>query len=218
MTLVVAITHFFLRRSNFGWSSFGVGDAGRWRAALLGLVGGTLLAAGWLAIIAWFSPFELSWNGGWTAAHLVAASIGTVAMGIAEEVGYRTFGLFELRRVAGYGVAVAVSTVIFIASHIAGGVPWQAALLVVGSASILFCILMLETRSLPLVVALHVTTNLVQDNTVRGTDDASLLTVSVASSPAAGVDLHLWTAIGALNLLVAAGMLARRLRRAAARP
>jgi len=130
------------------WSAFGVVRPW-WRSAGVGALAGLLLAGAWLAVVFWLSPFDLAWNSEWVPARFLAASLGTVAMGIAEEVGYRSYGLAETRRLAGYGVAVALSTTIFVAAHVAGGVPWHAALLVVGSSSVLFCIVMLETRNLP---------------------------------------------------------------------
>lgn len=207
MGLVIVITHVFMARAGLSWTAFGV-EPDRWRRDVpRGFVGGLLVASAWMIAIAVLSPFQLTWNSGWIGAHVAAATGGTIAMGIAEEVGYRSFGLLELRRVGGYAIAVAISSAIFVAAHIAGGVPWQAGLLVVGSASILFCVLMLETRSLPLVATLHIVTNLVQDNTLRGTPGASLFTAR-ATLPATGRDdLAIWIALAAVNLCVAAGVM-----------
>lgn len=214
MALVIGITRFFLARTHWRWADVGFGGT-RWLAALIeGTAGGSLLAACWLAVIYWISPFELAWNHDVVATRFVAATIGTIAMGIAEEVGYRSYGLVQARRIAGYGSAVTLSSAIFVAAHIAGGVPWQAALLVVGSASVLFCVLMLETRSLPLVIALHATTNLVQDNTLRGTANASLFTARAAASTPHD-ELAVWTAMASINLIVAAGIVAWSRRRSA---
>jgi membrane protease YdiL (CAAX protease family) len=217
MALVLTVTHGFMARARVPWSTFGV-TAGRWcRDPAIGAVGGFLLAGAWLVAIDRLSPFELAWNREWAIEPFAAASLGTLAMGIAEEVGYRSFGLSELRRLfgarhrGGYAAAVTISTAVFVAAHVAGGVPWPAAVLVVGSASVLFCVVMLETRSLPLVVALHVVTNLVQDNTLR-TDAAASLFTPRASGPAAP-DLAIWTTMALINLIAAGALLAWSRRR-----
>jgi membrane protease YdiL (CAAX protease family) len=203
MAAVVGITHAFLVRAGRRWSEFA--GSGRPGATLAkGALGGVLLAVGWLAVIFWLSPYELGWNRGLVASQFLAASLGTVAMGIAEEVGYRSFGLLETRRIAGNGAAIALSTAVFVAAHVAGGVPWPAALLVVGSASVLFAVLMLETRNLPLVIALHVATNLVQDNTLRGSAAASLFSARAVSPAAADHEIAIWGAMAAMNLAAAA--------------
>jgi len=208
MVLVIAITHAFLARAGQSWSAFGAEPA-RWRRAIpRGIAGGLLVAGAWMIAIAALAPFQLMWNTAWVGTQLAAATAGTIAMGVAEEVGYRSFGLFELRRAGGYATAVAISTAIFVAAHVAGGVPWQAGLLVVGSASILFCVLMLETRSLPLVATLHFVTNLVQDNTLRGSPGASLFIAHASPAAAARDDRAIWIAIAFVNVLVAAGVMA----------
>ena len=207
MAMVVAVTHAYLGRGRLRWRDFGVSPARLSNSLTKGTLGGTALAGAWAGVLWLLSPFQLTWNPQLLATHFVAASFGTIAMGIAEEVGYRSYGMRELQRLKGSTVAVMLPTAIFIAAHVAGGVPWQAGLLVVGSAGLVFAIVMLRTGNLPLVIALHVATNLVQDNLLRISKDSSLFLVSpaVASAPP---DRHLvWIAIGAINLIAAAGVL-----------
>jgi membrane protease YdiL (CAAX protease family) len=149
-------------------------------------------------------------------AQLLAASLGTIAMAIAKEVGYRTYALAELRRGAGYLVAVVVTSAVFVAAHVAGGVPWPAGVLVVGSASVMFAVIMLECGSLPLVAAMHATTNLVQDNVLRPTPDASLFSMRMPAPPSGDAELAIWLAIAGINLVVVAAVLA--VRRGSSRP
>jgi len=96
-----------------------------------------------------------------------------------------------------------VPSIIFIAAHIAGGVPWLAGVLVVGSASVLFAVVMLETNKLPLVVALHVTTNIIQDNFLRTVPDSSLFHATFAGGLVDSDRIHTWIALALINALAA---------------
>lgn len=213
MTGVTAITAAYLRRAGIAWSDFGVRRGALASACSGGAVLGLLLGMAWVGVVYWIAPFEIHWNSRIVAPLWLAASIGTVAMGIAEEVGYRSFALHELRLRTGYWPAVLIPTVLFAASHFAGGVPWQAAVLVVGSASVLFSVVMLETRSLPLVIALHAASNLVQDNVLRPSIDSSAFTLISVSGPAQAVQSKIWFAMMAVNVLATAVVLAWGRRR-----
>jgi membrane protease YdiL (CAAX protease family) len=212
MALIVAITHGFLRRENRTWREFCVMRAALPASVLRGVALGMALALAWSIALYVFIPYSVAANSGLSIAAFVAASLGTVGMGIAEEVGYRTYGLLGLRTRLGYTAAVLSTTALFVAAHVAGGVPWLAALCVVGTASVLFAVLMVETRNLPLVVAVHVASNLVQDNVLRTSGQASLLEMHTLAPAGASDTARVWVAMGAINLLTAAAVLAWRRR------
>ena len=212
MSFVTAITAVYLRHAGLAWSDFGVRRHALIARCGLGISMGLVLGMAWTGVVYAIAPFSARWNSGLLPAHWLAASLGTVAMGIAEEVGYRSFALRELRLRSGYWTAVFLPTALFVASHLAGGVPWQAAVLVVGSASVLFAIVMLETRSLPLVIALHVVTNLVQDNLLRSAQDASLFTFA-EGGPVAADQFEIWIGLATVNVLAIIAMFAWARRR-----
>ena len=208
MACIIAVTAAYLRRSVLTWNDFGVGAGKLALPSGIGAALGVLLGMAWVSVVYWIAPFDVTWNPQVIPTRWLAAGIGTVAMGVAEEVGYRSFALRELQARAGYWPAMLIPTVLFCASHFAGGVPWQATLLVVGSASVLFSVVMLETRSLPLVIALHAASNLVQDNVLRPSIDSSAFTLTSLSGPAQAVQLQVWFAMMAVNVLATVTVLA----------
>ena len=213
MSFVIAITAFYLRRAGLTWSDFGARRDTLIAHCGLGMSLGLVLGLAWTAVVYAIAPFSAHWNADIVPAHWFAASLGTVAMGIAEEVGYRSFALRGLRLQSGYWTAVFLPTTLFAVSHLAGGVPWQAAVLVVGSASVLFAIVMLEMRSLPLVIALHVATNLVQDNLLRSARDSSLFDLAEGSGPTPTDQFTIWVGLATVNVLAAIATLAWARRR-----
>lgn len=201
MCLVVALTWVYIRRAGMGWQRYGVGRHA-WRYGWGGLVAGLALAAAWSIPVFLVVPFHWAANEAfrWTAFALgTGASFG---MGIAEEVGYRTYGMDRLLNVSGPFAALLVPTAVFAGVHVAGGVPWLAGLLVVGSSSVMYGCLMLATRSLPFVAAFHIANNLGQDALLRTSSGSPWkpvfhADVATASQPA------IWLGMMVLNLLVA---------------
>ncbi|MGH8262245.1 MAG: hypothetical protein ACRET4_02095, partial [Steroidobacteraceae bacterium] len=106
MLLVVAITHYHLRRADQRWSSFGVIQDRIPGSTFSGGLLGILLAGLWCFVVWYLAPFDVSRNAQLIPLQFVTASLGTVAMGIAEEVGYRTYGMRELQRAGGDLLAV----------------------------------------------------------------------------------------------------------------
>jgi membrane protease YdiL (CAAX protease family) len=153
------------------------------------------------------APFSPRWNADLVPTRWLAASIGTLFMAIAEEVGYRSYALRELQLHTGYWTAVLIPTAVFTAAHFAGGVPWQAAVLVVGSTSVLFSVVMLEVRNLSLVAAMHAATNLVQDNLLRPSADASLFVIAVGTGPGEQDQWAVWFAMLAVNVVATGALL-----------
>jgi membrane protease YdiL (CAAX protease family) len=217
-SVVVVITHIHLRRAGIRWVEFGVSGRSLATQAGRGFSWGLALALAWSGAMYCIAPHDATWNPRLVPSYWWAASLGTVAMAIAEEVGYRSYALRELHRSSGYIPAVVIPTVVFVAAHFAGGVPWQPAVMVVGSTSVLLAVIMLETRSLPLVIALHAMTNLVQDNLLRPSPDASLFTLAPGTGPTAADSLAVWLAMMSINVIATGTLLGMRRRGRAPRP
>lgn len=218
MLLVLAVTSAFMRRDLLTWSDFGVAPLRLLAAIPRGVASGALLGGAWFAAVRAITPVELVVNVHVLTTHFAAASVATLAMGIAEEVGYRSYGLHVLRSRFGYWSAAVVPTAIFIAAHVVGGAPWPAGVLVVGSASMLFAVVMLETGNLPLVVALHATTNLIQDNLLRTSPDSSLFRATFTGKVADSDSMLVWITLALINTLAMIAVIGwSRLKSAGAR-
>ncbi|NID14514.1 CPBP family intramembrane glutamic endopeptidase [Luteibacter yeojuensis] len=201
MCLVVALTWVYLRRGGSTWARYGLTRRAWWQVPT-GLAGGLLLALAWSIPIYLASPFHWTSNPGFSGTAFVLGTLASIGMGIAEEVGYRTYGMYFLLRSIGAVMAVLVPTAIFVGMHMAGGVPWLAALLVVGSASVMYGCLMLATRSLPFVAAFHIANNLGQDAWLRTSAGSLWQPVFRSDIPADSQPL-IWVGMMVLNALVA---------------
>lgn len=202
--LVVGLTWIFMKKEAIGWRRYGIStDANTYRLALLGFLGGIALACIWAAVVWFWTPYELNPNPAFSSRALILGTLATLLLGIAEEVGYRTYGLETLERGFGPATAVLLPSILFAAMHTTGGMPVLAAICVVGSCSVLYGTLMLATRSLPLVAAFHIANNLLQDIAIR-TSDGSLFTPTFhASGGHPGQSTNVWLCVMAVNLAVA---------------
>ncbi|WP_448101206.1 CPBP family intramembrane glutamic endopeptidase [Luteibacter jiangsuensis] len=206
MCLVVALTWAYLRRAGIGWRRYGVGRHS-WRYGLGGLAAGLALAAAWSIPVFLVVPFHWATNETFSGTAFALATGASFGIGIAEEVGYRTYGMDRLLDVSGPLAALLIPTAVFVGVHVAGGVPWLAGLLVVGSSSVMYGCLMLATRSLPFVAAFHIANNLGQDALLR-TSAGSLWKPVFHADVAAASQPAIWLGMMLLNLLVASGALA----------
>lgn len=205
LVLVAALTWFYLRRDGLRWRRYGiVAGVSTVRRSLLGLSGGMALALAWAAIVAFWTPFEWQSNPAMTVRALIMGSASTLAIGMAEEIGYRSYGMERLSITFGPLAAVLLPSLLFAAVHTSGGMPWTAALLVVGSCSALYGALMLLTRSLPLVAAFHIGNNLVQDALLRTSEGSLWMPVFRSVEGSASRGLAIWSSMAILNLLLAA--------------
>lgn len=202
--LVVGLTWICMRREGMGWRRYGFSaDARVYRRVFMGFAGGIALAGLWAVIVWFWAPYELHPNPVLSLRALMLGTLATLLVGVAEEVGYRSYGLESLERGFGPATAVLLPSVLFAAMHTTGGMPWLAAICVVGSCSVLYGTLMLATRSLPFVAAFHIANNLLQDAVIR-TGEGSLFAPSFdapAGSPAQSANI--WLCILAVNLAVA---------------
>ncbi|MBN7138901.1 hypothetical protein A7A76_07265 [Lysobacter enzymogenes] len=205
MLLVVATTSWFIRRDRLSWVRYGVAANGRAvDSVFVGFLGGGALALLWALIVQVWAPFEWSWNPAFRMRALLMAAAAAMALGVAEEVGYRSYGLERMYEQHGALAAVVVPSAVFVLAHLSGGMPWQAAVLVVGTCSLLYGCLMLVTRSLPLVAAFHVANNLIQDALLR-TGEGSLWRPEFQNADAPhDHQMAIWACMGGANVIVAA--------------
>lgn len=205
MVLVVALTAFYLRRDNLNWSRYGVRAEPRALAyGLAGLLGGLMLALGWAGIVGYWAPFHWQSNPALRWDALITGTFASLAIGVAEEVGYRSYGMERLHKAYVPAAAAILPTTIFVAAHLAGGLAWLPGLLVVGSGGLLYASLMLATRSLPFVAAFHIANNLAQDALLRTSDGSIWRPVFQDAAQAQSNELPIWLSMGLLNLTVAA--------------
>ncbi|HEV7607992.1 MAG TPA: hypothetical protein VGO61_11675 [Steroidobacteraceae bacterium] len=72
---------------------------------------------------------------------------------------------------------------------------------------------MLETNQLPIVVALHVTTNILQDKLLRTSPDSSLFHATFAREVVDADRISTWAALALINTLAVIGTIAWSRRR-----
>ena len=204
MCCVIAVTHVYLRHDRLAWRCYGVRfDSRSATSCLVGFLSGIALALLWTLVVWLWAPFDLQLNPSMRCEALFSGVAAAIALGIAEEVGYRSYALERLDAQYGAIVGVLAPTAIFVLSHLSSGMPWKAAVLVVGTCSVLYGSLMLWTRSLPLVAAFHVANNVGQDALLRTSSGSLWLPVFADVDAAKMHQLGIWTSMAALNLFLA---------------
>lgn len=131
--------------------------------AAVAFAAGCALVAGWAAIL-WlvaaprWHPYE-----GWEGQGAVLRVGFCVFNNSAEELVYRGYLLRALARRFGAAVAVVSTSLLFAVVHVQAGVPPASAATVVFTSAVLFGVMVLRWRSLPLVIGFHVATNFAQE-------------------------------------------------------
>lgn len=205
MIMVVALTAFYLHRDHLSWSRYGVSAQPRTLVyGLAGFAGGLLLALGWAGIVGFWAPFQWQMNPMLRWDVVITGTVASLAIGVAEEVGYRSYGMERLYHDHGAIKAALLPTIIFVAAHLAGGIAWLPGLLVIGSGGLLYASLMLATRSLPFVAAFHIANNVAQDALLRTSEGSIWKPVFRDSAQAHSNGLPIWLCMAVLNLAIAA--------------
>lgn len=211
MTSVVILTTVYLRRDGLLWSRYGVSLTPQaLKHCALGLACGLVLTLAWIVIVACWAPFQWRANPTLRWEAVITGTLASFAMGVAEEVGYRSYGMERLRQDHGFIAALTIPTIIFVLAHKVGGVPWLPAVLVIGSSGLLYASLMSMTRSLPLVAGFHIANNLAQDALLRTSDGSLWMPVFRDITLA---ELHgpgIWTCMALVNLSIAAWAIKHR--------
>ena len=212
-TLTLILNWRFLRAEGRPLADLGFNNPRvRIREMALGFVGGAFTAGAW-ALALWLvtSP---SWRAA-PAFHLVSAAGSftfIVFNNAAEELVYRGYLFIATARWYGRAVAIVGTSLLFALLHIQGGVPWQSVVAGVLTSGLLFAILFARWQSVPLVLAFHAATNVIQE--VLGVRSSGLTVVrpQYATTPAARSFYTVLGCVALINLVVAAAVwLGRRL-------
>lgn len=153
----------------------------RIREVALGFVAGACTAGFW-AVAIW-AVTSVSWRPAPSFNPVAAAGSFSfiVFNNAAEELVYRGYLFLLLWRVYGRSVAIFGTSILFALLHIQGGVPWQSVLAGVLTSGLVFAVLFARWRSIPLVLAFHVATNVIQEVLGLRTTGLTLLVPQYAS-------------------------------------
>lgn len=154
----------FFRFENRSLAEVGF-DRPRLRTAqvVAGFFAGAATVAVW-AVLLW-GITALRWR---TAPSFdVVAALGSFSFAVfnnaGEELVYRAYLFVLLARSYGTAVAVIATSILFAVLHVQAGIPWASAIGIVLTSAILFAVLFVRWRSLPLVLAFHVGINVMQE-------------------------------------------------------
>lgn len=154
----------FLRSDGESLAALGFDDparrVGQFERAFLA---GCALVLGWAAIL-WFilSPRWQVYDG-FAAGGPVGRIVFCLFNNAGEELVYRGYLLVKLAQRFGSVVAVLSTSAVFALLHVQAGVPLGSAFTAVLTSGILFAVLFLRWRSLPLVIGFHMATNVMQE-------------------------------------------------------
>jgi membrane protease YdiL (CAAX protease family) len=167
LAVLIGVTLLFLRWDRR--SSAAIGLDWSWRRAgelVCGLVGGALLVAAIVGVMAPVLPFPWARNPLFEP-RLAMLSFGSLLYGnSAEELIFRGYGFERLIAGIGHWQAQLVTAIMFAVFHIVNGWPWQVALIGTTTGSLLFGLVFVRWRSVPAAVGVHVAANWVRDLTL----------------------------------------------------
>jgi membrane protease YdiL (CAAX protease family) len=163
-TLALLLNRGFLRSEGRSLAELGFASPGlRMRQIAAGFGGGVLTAGAW--IVGLWCVTSLIWrpSSGFHSVAAVGSFTFIVFNNAGEELLYRGYLFLLIARAYGRWAAIVATSVLFALLHIQAGVPWQSALAGVLTSGLLFAVLFARWQSVPLVLAFHVATNVVQE-------------------------------------------------------
>jgi membrane protease YdiL (CAAX protease family) len=199
----------FLRADGGSLAELGFDSSGlRLTQVAIGFLGGCLLAGVWALVLR--AVTGVVWQR--TPSFDISAATGGFAFAIfnnaAEELIYRGYLFLLLLRSYGRFAAVTVTCGLFTLLHIQAAVPVLSAIAVVLTSSLIFAAAFLQWRSVPLVIALHVATNFVQEGIGLRLSGLTLFVPTFPQDTSARQHLVLLTT-ALINIAVALAIFAR---------
>jgi membrane protease YdiL (CAAX protease family) len=213
--LILALGVFTLNAVFFWWDgssvrSLGAGGIRRELSRLgVGFLGGSALVMGWLLIVAAVTRSQWQLNPDFRLGSVVPIVAFCFFNNAAEELAYRGYLLVRLQQLFGSPPAILGTSAVFALSHVQAGVPWSGAVGVVFTCGIIFAVIFLRWRSLPMALGFHVATNVLQELFGLRLSAMSLIKPDVTEAVAAKQSLTILGLIAVLNVAVALS-LARR--------
>jgi len=189
----------FLRSEGRSLADLGFdAPAVRIQQTTFGFVAGAFTAGAWA--LAFWAVTSVPWR--MTPAFNSMAAAGSLTFivfnNFAEELVYRGYLFLLMSKVYGPPVAIIGTSILFAFLHIQGGVPWQSVVAGVLTSGLLFAVLFNRWQSVPLVLAFHVATNVVQE--IFGLR-VSALTLVVPRQTVAMTALQSYAVLGLVALI-----------------
>jgi membrane protease YdiL (CAAX protease family) len=130
----------------------------------------------------------------------------------AEEFAYRGYLLRKLVQRFGSTAAVLSTAALFALLHVQAGVPWPSAVTVIFTSGVLFAVLLLRWRSLPLVVGFHMATNVAQEFIGLRVTGLTVVQPVFAAGLSSAEQISALAVAALLNLMIAAFVAAKQPR------
>ena len=194
----------FLRSEGRSLADLGFDNARlRIREIGLGFAGGALVAGAWASALA--SVTSVSWRAApqFNPVSAAASFAFIVFNNAGEELVYRGYVFLVTARLYGRGVAIAGTSILFALMHIQGGIPWQSVVAGVLTSGLLFAVLFDRWQSVPLVLAFHAATNVVQELLGLRLSGLTIVVPQYATNPTAAPSYGVLAFVALINLTAA---------------
>jgi len=178
----------------------------RVREMALGFAGGAFVAGAW-ALAVW-SVVSISWRAApqFNPVNAVGSFTFIFFNNAGEELVYRGYLFLVTARSYGRVVAIIATSVLFTLLHIQAGVPWQSAVAGVLTSGLLFAVLFARWQSVPLVLAFHAATNVIQEVLGLRLSGLTVVMPRYATGPTSAPANAVLALVALINLSVALGV------------
>lgn len=180
---------------NFGFR----GAATSLQHILLGFAAGALLVAVTAAVIGTVLPIGWRINEHVAVSAIVFAFVHHLITNTCEELAWRGYLLFRLRRLAGVVPAIIAVALISALFHVWCGWTWGVALTHTTAGSLLFSLVILRWNSLPAGIGVHAGWNWMRDAVLSFPPVPA--SIVIAEQPRAWTEAE-WSKAGAISLIV----------------
>lgn len=210
---LAALNHRFFRSEGGSLADIGFNAPGR-RLVEFGVAfsAGCGVVALWaLALFVIVSPRWLAYDG-FNAAGAASRVAFCLFNNAAEELGYRGYLLRKLVERFGSTAAVLSTAAFFALLHVQAGVPWLSAVTVIFTSGVLFAVLLLRWKSLPLVIGFHVATNVGQELIGLRVTGLTVIRPLFSAGMSTAEQMSALAAAALINLVIAALVVATNRR------